>query len=56
MFRVEQKDALGSSFSNWDTFEEANLEYERQLLRSVRAPNQPPIIILSMVLREFKDR
>lgn len=51
MFRVERFDITGNFFSTWDTFEEADAEYERQLLCAINMPEEPAVVGLMVILR-----
>ena len=51
MFRVERHDITGSCYSTWDSFDEANAEYERQIRNAVGFVDEEAVVFLVTILR-----
>lgn len=51
MFLIERFDITGNFFSTWDTFEEANEEYEKQLICAISMPDEPAVVKLVIILK-----
>jgi hypothetical protein len=51
MFRVGRFDVTGNFYSTWDTFDEANAEYERQVRNCIGYKDAPGFVSLVVVLR-----
>jgi len=51
MFRVERHDIVGDRLSTWDSFGEANAEYERQVDSAMGYVGDEATVALVVVLR-----
>ena len=51
MFRVGRFDVTGNFYSTWDTFDEANAEYERQVHNCIGYKDDQGFVSLVVVLR-----
>jgi hypothetical protein len=51
MFRVERFDVTGNIRSTWDTFDDANAEYERQVHNCIGYKDDQGFVSLVVVLR-----